>query len=63
MSPDDIRQGSIELQSDLRSLMHKQLGMGNYKEIMAEYQRILNNLIVYVREIAEILKGEGEKNG
>jgi len=34
----------------------KTIGMGNYKEIMAVYQQIMNDVLVLVRETAANLK-------
>ena len=62
MTPEEVSKAASELQHDLKMLSREEIGMSNYKRIMATYQRLLNDLIVCVRELANSLIG-GNKNG
>lgn len=53
MTHQQIAEEAERLRQELQELTSEQVGYGNYKRIMARYQRILNDLIVLQREDAE----------
>ena len=50
MDRDEISKKAEELRSESRRIPDP--GMSNYREVMAEYKRILNDILVLIRELS-----------
>ena len=52
MSAQDVWDEIREQRRRLRELMRTSIGMGNYKQVMGEYQKILDNTLKGIEDLA-----------
>lgn len=53
MTPEEVQDKTKELYEELQRLKRIKIGIGNYQQVMAAYQKVLGELINCVHELAE----------